>query len=334
MKRNVMISGEFTVTELTNAQNVEAASVQSNVVIKGKKASERLAILKAAGIDTSNLFAMGDEMVVRVVDGVPTQVLDDDPVFAMIKKGGHVPDRRLFRRWVMAQMFRALRQMDEYNMTFTDVVRHHGYEYMWKMVVEELRVQARLFETGDIENLNERKRFFNAEVVLVMMDEYAKRFDEYVDSLKVKHCKGEEYKTIHGTHVFVDDIPARFTYKTNSLRDKLTNSVHYIEPDELYFLVSKFNKARTTMKHDTEIPKAFIDAYKGAGAFYTMKNLILFHGCQFRERGKFVGKARSMKLLEKYSITLKGWELLGVMKELIKENGISIEKKIAEWRKK
>ena len=41
-----------------------------------------------------------------------------------------------------------------------------------------------------------------------------------------------------------------------------------------------------------------------------------------------------MKLLEKYSITLKGWELLGVMKELIKENGISIEKKIAEWRKK
>lgn len=329
-----MISGEFTVTELTNAQNVEAASVQSNVVIKGKKASERLAILKAAGIDTSNLFAMGEEMVVRVVDGVPTQVLDDDPVFAMINKGGHVPDRRLFRRWVMAQMFRMLRQMDEYKMTFTDLVRHHGYEYMWKMVVEELRVQARLFKAGDTENLNERKRFFNAEVVLVMMDEYAKEFDKYVSSLKVKHCKGKEYKTIHGTHVFVDDIPAKLTYKTNSLRDRLKNEMYNIEPDELYLLVSKFNKARTTMKRNTEIPKAFIDAYKGAGAFYTMKNLILFHGCQFRERGKFIGKERSMKLLEKYSITLSGWELLGVMKELIKENGISIEKKIAEWKKK
>lgn len=334
MKRNVIISGDFDITELTNSENTQAAASKQSVVIKGKKASERLEILKKAGVDTGNLFAMGDEMVVRVVDGIPVQVYDDDPIYELIEKGGHVPDRRLFRRWVMAQMFRALRRMDEYNMTFTDVVRHHGYEYMWKMVVEELRVQARLFETGDIENLNERKRFFNAEVVLVMMDEYAKRFDEYVDSLKVKHCKGEEYKTIHGTHVFVDDIPARFTYKTNSLRDKLTNSVHYIEPDELYFLVSKFNKARTTMKHDTEIPKAFIDAYKGAGAFYTMKNLILFHGCQFRERGKFVGKVRSIKLLEKYSISLKGWELLGVMKELIKENGISIEKKIAEWRKK
>lgn len=329
-----MISGEFTVTELTNAQNVVATSVQSNVVIKGKKASERLAILKAAGIDTSNLFAMGDEMVVRVVDGVPTQVLDDDPVFAMINKGGHVPDRRLFRRWVMAQMFRMLRQMDEYKMTFTDLVRHHGYEYMWKMVVEEFRVQARLFKAEDTENLNERKRFFNAEVVLVMMDEYAKEFDKYVSSLKVKHCKGKEYKTIHGTHVFVDDIPAKLTYKTNSLRDRLRNEMYNIEPDELYLLVSKFNKARTTMKWNTEIPKAFIDAYKGAGAFYTMKNLILFHKCQFRERGKFIGKERSMKLLEKYSITLKGWELLGVMKELINENGISIEKKIAEWRKK
>lgn len=334
MKRNVIISGEFTVTELTNAKNVEAANVQPNVVIKSKKASERIEALKAAGIDVSNLFAMGDEMVVRVVDGVPTQVLDDDPIFAMIKKGGHVPERRLFRRWVMAQMFRALRQMDDYNMTFTDIVRNHGYEYMWKMVVEELRVQERLYKTGDTENLKERNRFFNAEVVLVMMDEYAKRFDEYVSSLKVKHCKGQPYKTIHGTHVFVDDILAKFTYKTNSLRDRLRNDVHDIEPDELYLLVSKFNKARTTMKWNTEIPKAFIDAYKGAGAFYTMKNLILFHGCQFRERGKFIGKERSMKLLEKYSISLDGWELLGVMKELIKENGISIEKKIAEWRKK
>ena len=231
-------------------------------------------------------------------------------------------------------MFRMLRQMDEYKMTFTDLVRHHGYEYMWKMVVEELRVQARLFKTGDTENLNERKRFFNAEVVLVMMDEYAKEFDKYVSSLKVKHCKGQPYKTIHGTHVFVDDIPVKLTYKTNSLRDRLKNEMYNIEPDELHLLVSKFNKYRTPMKHDTEIPKAFIDAYKGAGAFYTMKNLILFHGCQFRERGRFVGKERSMKLLEEYSITLNGWELLGVMKELIKENGISIENKIAEWKKK
>lgn len=333
MKRNVIISGEFTVTELTNAKKA-IASAEPSVVIKGKKASERLEILKASGIDTSNLFAMGDEMVVRVVDGVPTQVLDNDPVYAMIKKGGHVPDRRLFRRWVMAQMFRALRRMDEYKMTFTDIVRHHGYEYMWKMVVEELRVQERLYKAGDTENFKERNRFFNAGVVLVMMDEYAKRFDEYVGSLKVKHCKGHEYKTIHGTHVFVDDIPAKLTYKTNSLRDKLKNEMCNIEPDELHLLVLKFNKARTTMKWNTEIPKAFIDAYKGAGAFYTMKNLILFHGCQFRERGKFIGKERSMKLLEKYSIALKGWELLGVMKELIKENGISIEKKIAEWRKK
>ena len=324
-----MISGEFEISELTNAKKA-IVSAEPSVVIKGKKASERLEILKAAGIDTSNLFAMGDEMVVRVVDGVPTQVLDDDPVFAMINKGGHVPDRRLFRRWVMAQMFRMLRQMDEYKMTFTDIVRNHGYEYMWKMVVEELRVQARLYKAGDTENLNERKRFFNAEVVLVMMDEYAKRFDEYVDSLKVKHCKGKEYKTIHGTHVFVDDIPAKLTYKTNSLRDRLKNEMYNIEPDELHLLVSKFNKARTTMKWNTEIPKAFIDAYKGAGAFYTMKNLILFHGARFNG---CTTEKQSLARMENLASNLEGWELLGAMKQLIKDSGISVEKKIAEWKK-
>ena len=87
MKRNVIISGDFNITELTNAQNVEAASVQSNVVIKGKKASERLEILKKAGVDTGNLFAMGDDMVVRVVDGIPVQVYDDDPIYELIEKG-------------------------------------------------------------------------------------------------------------------------------------------------------------------------------------------------------------------------------------------------------
>ena len=104
MKRNVIISGDFNITELTNSENTQAAASKKSVVIKGKKASERLDILKKAGVDTGNLFAMGDEMVVRVVDGIPVQVYDDDPIYELIEKGGHVPERRLCRRWVMAQM--------------------------------------------------------------------------------------------------------------------------------------------------------------------------------------------------------------------------------------
>ena len=331
MKRNVIISGDFNITELTNSENTQAAAPKESVVIKGKKASERLEILKKAGVDTGNLFAMGDEMVVRVVDGIPIQVYDDDPIYELIEKGGHVPERRLFRRWVMAQMFRTLRTMKERKWDFTRCLQRNGYEYSWKMLVEEIRVQKRLWDSGDIENFTERHRFFNETVVLDMMDDYLDDLHKYVDALKEKKCKGVPYKTIKGTHIFVDDIPAKVFYPLNSARNRV--KVDVCDINSLYHYLKKFNDARVHMKWETKMSKSFVDAYKAAGAFYTMKNLIMFHGCKFRENGRFVSKARSLQILTKHSKDYNDWRLLGIMKDFIEDNGISIEGKIAEWRK-
>ena len=331
MKRNVIISGDFNITELTNSENTQAAASKKGVVIKGKKASERLEILKKAGVDTGNLFAMGDEMVVRVVDGIPVQVYDDDPIYELIEKGGHVPERRLFRRWVMAQMFRNLRLMNGRRWNFTRCLQRNGYEYSWKMLVEEIRVQKRLLDSGDLENFYERNRFFNGAVVLDMMDDYLDDLKKYVDDLKVKRCKGVPYKTIKGTHIFVDHIPAKVFYPLNSARNRV--KVDACDINSLYNYLKKFNDARVHMKWETKMSKSFVDAYKAAGAFYTMKNLIMFHGCKFREKGKFTSKARSLQILTKHSKDYNGWRLLGIMKDFIEDNGISIEGKIAEWRK-
>lgn len=79
-KRNLIISGEFTMTEVANADT--QAQSQNTTAPKAKSAAARIAALKAAGVDVSNYFPMGEEMVVKVVDGVPVQVTDDDPVFA------------------------------------------------------------------------------------------------------------------------------------------------------------------------------------------------------------------------------------------------------------
>ena len=274
---------------------------------------------------------MGDEMVVRVVDGIPVQVYDDDPIYELIEKGGHVPERRLFRRWVMAQMFRNLRLMKGRNWNFTRCLQRNGYEYSWKMLVEEIRVQKRLLDSGDLENFYERNRFFNSAVVLDMMDDYLDDLKKYVDDLKVKRCKGVPYKTIKGTHIFVDHIPAKVFYPLNSARNRV--KVDVCDINSLYHYLKKFNDARVHMKWETKMSKSFVDAYKAAGAFYTMKNLIMFHGCKFREKGKFTSMARSLQILTKHSKDYNDWRLLGIMKEFIEDNGISVEGKIAEWRK-
>jgi hypothetical protein len=319
MKRNILISGDFSLTELQNNEQT------APVIIKSKKASERIEALKQAGVDTSNLFAIGDSTVIRIVNGVPSQVFDNDPVYEQILKNGTIPDRRLFRRWVMAQMFYILRRMETKKMSFVSVIQCYGYEYQWRMLEEEMRVQTVLYRK-DAENFFERNLFFNSKVVLGMMLDYEAKLISHVCSLKIKHCKGLPYKTVCGNHYFISDIENKLYKPLRDIYDNLPS-----DSDKLYQAVRKFNKLRPHLKWQTKQAPAFIDAYKGAGAFFTMKNLILFHGCLF---SGIHTKGASMNHLQEMAQKAEGWELLGAMKQLIADNNISVTGKINEWRKR
>lgn len=83
------------------------------------------------------------------------------------------------------------------------------------------------------------------------------------------------------------------------------------------------------------ISPVFKDAYKGAGAYFTMKNLILFHKASFKNGCIKLGQKKSMAMLENKANEYKneGWRLFGVMKKLIEDNNIDIVKKMREWKK-
>ena len=123
------------------------------------KAEDRLEALKKAGIDTSNLFAMrgasGEGMLVRLINGVPQMVEDSDPIYRAIIAAGTIPDRRLFRRWVMSQMFHMLTYKGYHADGYTAALHAKGYEYQWSMLIEELRVQMKL-----VKNDTEKRYIF------------------------------------------------------------------------------------------------------------------------------------------------------------------------------
>mgnify|MGYP000541456169 CR=1 FL=1 len=81
-----------------------------------------------------------------------------------------------------------------------------------------------------------------------------------------------------------------------------------------------------------------MDAYKGAGAFFTMQNLIRFHGCTaVNDRGRRLDKYQSLAFLSarrKSIKTEKAGGLLAVLKKMLADNNINIKKKMAAWRKK
>lgn len=314
-----MISGEF---NIENVENSESKNTVKNVM--PKRAQERLAALKAAGIDTSNLFAMGEQMIVRVKDGVPTQVEDDDPIYKGIFDGKTIPDHKLFRRWVLAQTFRMLRN------DYTKELKRKGHEYQWRMLEEELRVQA-ILAKKDPENFEKRNRFFNKRVVLVMYHDYMDALNIYIGSLKTKKCKGVPYKTIYGRNIFKADIAAKVITPLTDACFCISNTR---TPEALYEAVRKLNKVRVPMHSDMPQIEAWVDAYKGAGAYYSMENLIRFHGMRLHVAGRELSEKESLKRLDTLSKTQEGYWLMGMLKSELGKNNISIDKKLKEWRKK
>lgn len=66
---------------------------------------------------------------------------DSDPIFDQITSQGTVPNRRLFRRWVMAQMFHMMSETayrSKEPLGVTEMIHQFGYEYQWKMLMDEL----------------------------------------------------------------------------------------------------------------------------------------------------------------------------------------------------
>ena len=104
---------------------------------------------------------------------------------------------------------------------------------------------------------------------------------------------------------------------------------------EVYDAVHEFNKKRKHLAWDTKQSDDFINAYKGSGSYYTMRNLIMFHGARFWKNGRKMSETNSLKELESKAKLYdeQGWRMLGVLKQLIKENNISVQGKILEWKK-
>ena len=344
MKQIVTITGENL--------NIVTKNVEATAATKKTKAQMRLEDLKAAGVDVSKYFPLGDDQLIKIENGAAVPVnMDDATIDAVGKKiveGGYVSNWKLFRRWVMSQMFHMLRQMETDKLTFNEVLQRKGYEYQWRMLENELYAQVKMSEHGDFDNVGSRNRWFNGDVASDMATDYISKLRKYVDDNLIynvkkdkdgndkktyKHtCKGTPYVRLQNKDIFVSDLEKKVYTPLREIANEMAAVPTY---KQLYDAVHKFNKNRKHLEWNTKQADAFINAYKGSGAYYTMRNLIMFHGARFLKGGRKMSEAASLKELESKakSYDEQGWRMLGVLKQLIKESGIDIQGKINEWFK-
>ena len=120
-------------------------------------------------------------------DGNLSILDDNDPIFQYIVDHGTVPNRKLFRRWAMAQMFYMMAAEEyktHYPVGVTGMIHRLGYEYTWKMLLNELHAQVKMAKHNDRENFEDRHRWFNQAVVMQMAKHYISELQKKLHETK------------------------------------------------------------------------------------------------------------------------------------------------------
>jgi hypothetical protein len=295
--------------------------------------NERMNKLNAMGVNTSKYFTVplengGSVTIIIDENGNPVRV--GDSIANQIIEDGYVRNTKLHRRFVMAQMFQGLnyKSYDGKKTGYNEWVKRHGLKYSFDMMLEEIRVLGKL-EERDRDTFIERAHFFTKDVIVKTMEDYVVELKKYIDALPSKNCKGVPYKRVKSQNIFVVDLDKK-VYAP--LRYDISGIKYARSYNELYRIVKNFVRKMVSLPYNTPKSKAWIDAYKGEGAFYTLKNLVMFHDCGIKVDGHMVYGAAAMSILNNRLNAYKGegWRMFALMKKVIADNNFDFKKRMSE----
>lgn len=305
---------------------------------------ERMEKLNNAGIETGKYFTLNvNESIPAgakihiVIDKngnyIPEIVNENDNIFNQIIEDGYVRNTKLFRRFVMAQMFHMLNYVswDGKHRGYNDCLKmSYGYDYTLEMMVEEIRVLSKL-EVRDIDSFNERSHFFNKGVVIAVMEDYLEKLKKHIDAMPNRNCKGVPYKRIKGKDIFNADLDKKIYAPIRNTIYRINYAKNYAEIHRI--LEQNFMRNCIKLPFETPKSKVWIDAYKGAGAYYTLKNLVMFHDCGIKvDKMAVLYGVSAVEFLNRKIEEYKGegWRMFALMKKVIADNNFDFGARMRE----
>lgn len=216
-----------------------------------------------------------------------------------IKSDDYTKSSHLYRRWVMSQMYRmCLVRRNNYISSQDASSQYRWYlnqfnnKYKLVMMLNELKACAKMEQERDPE-CSIRKQFFTKEVVSKTLLEMYENSHNYYWTLNEK-----------------GDIESA----TKDLVTAVNCTMLYQQYKKIYAKLVKYYRypERSINMHQLLITSEFENAYTAAGAYYTLQNLVRFHGCKIRDSEESQNKVLN-SLFMNYVVSNSSDELFDTM---------------------
>lgn len=264
-----------------------------------------------------------------------------DKIAQSIMGSGYIRNSKLFRRWITAHTFRLLNYQSYKNPNRkgweAGLKDCYSYGYQFEMMLEEMRVLS-ILQKEDPDLFEERTHFFNGDVVVATLNDYLWRLKKYVNKQtrnKPRAYKGKPYvKLARYGNVTTFDLYDKVYNPINKAITNVKAKCNTGNYKEIYeslkdFMDHYYNK----LPYETTKCSTWKDAFKGAGAFYSLQNLVRFHECFIKDENgiKWEGIDADIylsRLLETYKCEV--WRFHKVLNDVITYNNFDLCRSIAE----
>lgn len=248
--------------------------------------NNRMNTLNQNGIDTSRFFTLTANYDIPKGSTIDIQV---NPVAKQIITDGYVKNTKLHRRWITAQYLRMLNSTSGW---YSYLKYHYPYMYQLKMMIEEVRVLSILCEK-DTEACRERCQFFTPTRIKEILHCYYRDVEGYLNSLRVHTRRGgcKYIKVNHLGNIKVENKDSRLLEPIRTLIAIVDEQYRY---SDIYETLKVMEKKLVRVPDEHEKIKEWVDAFQHEGAYYTLMNLVKFHGCAIKENATY-GRYRDYK---------------------------------------
>lgn len=274
--------------------------------------SEMIKQLEEQGIDTSK-FSIN-------IDG------KDLSEFLDLAKGNveqSTVEHKTFRRWVLAQTWKMLTELvcDPNDRSFDAgweryMRLKYDYKYQFTVLMDELKVLDKMKHRNSAsEEYTIRKLFFTQDVVLKTCN-HALRIARKNTAYYTEYVRDTTNRILE---------EAERTYSVMISRKR--NDYH-----SMYLLLDGFIKTGILNYINNRERKCqeWKDAYKAAGAYYSLQNMILYHDCMLPVCAKKESYFELNRITTRYSRIGELWRLHALMLATIDYNDFDLVKSICE----